>query len=104
MYLGVFQGWEMPGQLQGFKTPNPEIPQKTKKFTPGPRPWTPQKNKKTEEQCVFSIFWAFFKESGVGARGGNFLLSDPPQWTEFASTKQGFTPTLRLVQNPANSR
>ena len=31
-------------------------------------------------------------------------LSDPPQWTMFASKKQGFTPTLHLVQNPVNGR
>ena len=31
-------------------------------------------------------------------------LSDPPQWTVFASKKQGFTPTLLLVQNLVNSR
>ena len=30
--------------------------------------------------------------------------SNPPQWTVFASRRQGFTPTLRLVQNPANGR
>ena len=28
----------------------------------------------------------------------------PPQWTVFASKKQGFNPTLRLVQNAVNSR
>ena len=26
--------------------------------------------------------------------------SNPPQWTVFASRRQGFTPTLRLVENP----
>ena len=30
--------------------------------------------------------------------------SNPPQWTVFASRRQGFTPTLRLVQNPVNCR
>ena len=30
--------------------------------------------------------------------------SNPPQWTVFASRRQGFTPTLRLVQNPINGR
>ena len=28
----------------------------------------------------------------------------PTQWTVFASRRQGFTPTLRLVQNPVNGR
>ena len=28
--------------------------------------------------------------------------SNRPQWRGFASRRQGFTPTLRLVQNPAN--
>ena len=30
--------------------------------------------------------------------------SDAPQWTKFASRRQGFTPTLRLVQNPVFGR
>ena len=30
--------------------------------------------------------------------------SNPPQWTLFASRRQIFTPTLRLVQNPLNGR
>ena len=30
--------------------------------------------------------------------------SNSSQWTVFASRRQGFTPTLRLVQNPVNGR
>ena len=52
-----------------------------------------------------------FRRQTLSIVGGRSILvraeprpSDPPQWTMFASRRQSFTSTLRLVQNPVNGR
>ena len=65
------QSCETPGQLQGSKTPKPEIPRKK----------TQKLLKKYYFSGIFSIFLVFFKEFRVGVRGVIF---------EFFSRSFGF--------------
>ena len=48
------------GQLQGFQTPNPEIPRKNYKINPGPRPRTPQKKLKKLLTIPVRKYFVFF--------------------------------------------
>ena len=97
----VSLSWETPGQLQGFKTPNPETPRKKlKNYLPGPDPKvlknTQKKLKNTKNTRkilfwgIFNIVWDFFKKFGVGGLGArgviffvflrNFGVLSPCSW------------------------
>ena len=94
--------WE-PGQQQGSKTPNPEIPRKTSKTTPWSRPRILEKNSQnTETTQQFFVS----EEFGVGAGGvicelfrwiSGLGVLDPCSWP-------GVSQFLALQRGPVCSR
>ena len=77
--------WEKPGQLQGLKTPNPEIPRtqkKTKKIPWAPS-WQPPNSLKDAQEMlripeklyfsgILSVLGSFLRNLGSGPKGSFF--------------------------------